>query len=98
MKRKLALLVLASAVTFSCVLSGCGKNKSANDNDAASDSSDADMSQQSITLINSKSEVSDQISELASAYRSETGVTVNVINIPSGVDAQATVKGLYLSD
>ena len=35
---------------------------------------------------------------LAKQYEAETGVKVNVISVQSGVDAQATLKGYYLSD
>ncbi len=97
MKRKLASAVLASVMTFSLTMTGCGKN-APNDISATSPAEETDFSGQSITLINNKNEVADQINKLAQAFQSETGMTVNVTNIQSDADAMATIKGLYLSD
>lgn len=52
----------------------------------------------SITLLNIKSEINEQMEALAQAYQAETGVEVKIMNVPAGVDAQATLKGYYLSD
>lgn len=52
----------------------------------------------SITLLNIKSEVNEQIESLAAAYTAETGIEVKVMGIGAGVDAQSTLKGYYLSD
>ncbi|QFJ55174.1 ABC transporter substrate-binding protein [Pseudobutyrivibrio xylanivorans] len=51
-----------------------------------------------ITLLNIKSEINEQMETLAKAYQAETGVEVKIMNVPAGVDAQATLKGYYLSD
>ncbi len=96
MKWKFAAAALASVITISLILGGCGKNASPSESGKSSPTEET--ADTSITLINNKNEVAEQINQLASAYKSETGVTVNVKNIPSGVDAQATVTGLYLSD
>ncbi len=78
---------------LSCtVFGGCGQ-KNAADGEAEAQSEPA-----TITLLNAKSEVNSQIEALAQQYQKETGVTVNVIVVPAGVDAQATLKGYYLSD
>jgi raffinose/stachyose/melibiose transport system substrate-binding protein len=53
---------------------------------------------ESISLLNIKSEVTAQLEALSSQYEKETGVKVNILTVQSGVDAQATLKGYYLSD
>ncbi len=86
-KKSLFLLILLS---FSLLFSGCRKQ--------TEQASTSDSTEESITLLNTKSEVESQISDLASKYTSETGVTVNVITVAAGVDAQAMLKGYFLSD
>ena len=81
---------LAMMLMLTCILSGCGQSKEIE--------ADAGVSVSSISLLNIKSEVSSQLEALAKQYESETGVAVNVITVQSGVDAQATLKGYYLSD
>ncbi|MCR5580758.1 MAG: ABC transporter substrate-binding protein [Pseudobutyrivibrio sp.] len=88
--KRITSIAFALFISASLVLTGCG----AKDTKTSENSAEAD----SITLLNIKSEVSEQIEKLASTYQSETGVTVNVINVEAGVDAQASVKGYYLSD
>ncbi|WP_026658496.1 ABC transporter substrate-binding protein [Butyrivibrio sp. AC2005] len=68
---------------------GCGKEAP-----ASVEETDAG----SLTLLNIKSEVSSQIEDLAKQYTKETGIPVSVVNVAAGVDAQATLKGYYLSD
>ncbi|WP_026523948.1 ABC transporter substrate-binding protein [Butyrivibrio sp. MB2005] len=86
------LIALITAILLCFMASGCGKG-------AESEvSEEVDNSGQEITLLNIKSEVSSQLEELAAQYKAETGITVNVISVQSGVDAQATLKGYYLSD
>ncbi len=89
MKKYLALC-LATVTAFACIASGCGQSKEVE--------ADASAGATSISLFNIKSEVDSQIQALAQQYEKETGVTVNVISSPSGVDSQATLKGYYLSD
>ena len=90
--KQLKSIVLSTFLASVLLVSGCGKA-------AESEGSSADeATNKSITLLNIKSEVSSQIEELGAKYAQETGITVNVINVQSGVDAQATLKGYYLSD
>ena len=89
MKKKY-VIPLALVMSFMCITSGCGQSKEVE--------ADATESASSISLLNIKSEVSSQIEALAKAYEAESGVKVNVITVQSGVDAQATLKGYYLSD
>ncbi len=77
-------------MAFICITSGCGQSKEVE--------SDASESVSSISLLNIKSEVASQMEALAKQYEAETGIKVNVISVQSGVDAQATLKGYYLSD
>ncbi len=88
--RKLYTLPLAAVLAFSLVTAGCGKNEEIE--------SDAAGSVSSISLLNIKGEVAPQMQVLAQEYEKETGVKVNVIGVETGADAQATLKGYYLSD
>ncbi len=90
MKKKI-FSALTVALTGVLLLTGCGSN-SATLNEAGSKEGTT------ITMVNSKIEVVNQLQELADAYKKETGITVNVINVGPSVDPQATIKGLYLSD
>ncbi len=81
---------LAAVMAAMCITSGCGQSKEVE--------ADTTASIGSISLLNVKSEVDSQIKALASQYEKETGVKVNVLTVASGVDAQATLKGYYLSD
>ncbi|MBQ7614560.1 MAG: ABC transporter substrate-binding protein [Butyrivibrio sp.] len=81
---------LAAVMAAMCITSGCGQSKEVE--------ADTTVSTGSISLLNIKSEVDSQIKALASQYEKETGIQVNVITVQSGVDAQATLKGYYLSD
>ncbi len=78
-------------LAFMCILSACGQSKEV-ETDSATETVD------SISLLNIKSEVASQIEALGQQYQKETGIKVNVITVQSGVDAQATLKGYYLSD
>ena len=78
---------------FLCaVLSGCGQKAETEEVPAPVPFTGT------LRLLNIKSEVNDQINELAKKYQQETGITVEVIPLPAGVDAQATLKGYYMSD
>ncbi len=89
--RKLLAVLLGGLMISSVLLSGCGKKEE------ATTEAEATGESVSITMVNIKSEINTQLEELAKAYQSETGVEVKVINVPAGVDAQATLKGYYLS-
>ncbi|SDB19991.1 raffinose/stachyose/melibiose transport system substrate-binding protein [Pseudobutyrivibrio sp. YE44] len=84
-------LCLTLAMAF--ILSGCGKKEA-----ASSEEKKADSSGTTITMMNIKAEINDQVLALASKYESETGVHVEVITSGPSVDAQAMLKGYYLSD
>lgn len=88
--KKFYIIPLALVMALMCITSGCGQSKEVE--------SDAGSSVSSISLLNIKSEVSSQMEALAKQYQAETGVAVNIITVQSGVDAQATLKGYYLSD
>lgn len=77
-------------MAFMLIASGCGQDKEVE--------AGVEGSAGSITLLNIKNEVASQMEALAKQYEAETGVKVNVISVQSGVDAQATLKGYYLSD
>ena len=89
--KKITCFSLIAMLLFITVLSGCGK-------------SDAEVTEEAIAftdtlrILNIKSEVDAQIQALAQKYTQETGIAVEVIGVPAGVDAQATLKGYYLSD
>lgn len=89
-KRKIISFILSIFLIIS--IAGCGQKNSEEASEAAG------TSVESITLVNIKSEVNAQIQTLASQYEKETGIAVKVINVDAGVDAQATLKGYYLSD
>ncbi len=88
--KKYCSIPLAMILTLTCILSGCGKSEEME--------TDAAASVDSLSLLNIKSEVGSQMQTLAQQYEKETGIKVNIINVQSGVDAQATLKGYYLSD
>ncbi len=90
MNRKLAG-ILSMAMCFSLIFSGCKS-------DGGGSKDESQTGATSITLFNIKSEIGDQLQTLAAAYENETGVHVEVIGTPAGVDAQATLKAYYLSD
>ena len=72
------------------VFAGCGKQQETGE--------ETETTGVSITLLNIKSEIKEQLETLAQTYQAETGVEVKIMNVPAGVDAQATLKGYYLSD
>ena len=84
----MCLLLIAASVFI-----GCGKQK-----DSSADEDSASAAGTSITMLNIKTEVNDQILDLAKKYESETGVHVEVLSSGPSVDAQAMLKGYYLSD
>lgn len=92
MKKLFSMLLVAILLTGT-ILSGCGKGS-----DSAATEEAGPQEEIVLDLLNVKSEVNSQIESLAAKYQQETGVTVNVIAVPAGVDAQATLKGYYLSD
>ena len=88
--KKYLVFTLAAIMTLVCIASGCGQNKEIE--------ADASSGASSISLLNIKSEVDAQLQTLAKQYQKETGITVNIISVQSGVDSQATLKGYYLAD
>ncbi|MBP3196332.1 MAG: ABC transporter substrate-binding protein [Butyrivibrio sp.] len=88
--KKNHIIPIALVMAFMLIASGCGQDKETE--------AGVEESVSSISLLNIKSEVATQMEALAKQYESETGVKVNVISVQSGVDAQATLKGYYLSD
>lgn len=90
MNRKLAG-ILSMAMCFSLIFSGCKS-------DGGGSKDESQTGATSITLFNIKSEIGDQLQTLAAAYEKETGVHVEIMGTPAGVDAQATLKAYYLSD
>lgn len=88
--KKNHIIPIALVMAFMLIASGCGQDKETE--------AGVEESVNSISLLNIKSEVATQMEALAKQYEAETGVKVNVISVQSGVDAQATLKGYYLSD
>ena len=86
--------ILSVVIGMSLCVSGCGKATVDNATPEQSENNDA----QSITLLNIKGEIQSQVESLGAAYEAETGVHVNVLGVDAGVDAQATLKGFYLSN
>ncbi len=85
-------IFLLSFVLFMCsILSGCGQK-------SEETAEETDSFTGTLRVLNTKSEVNDQINALAQKYTQETGIAVEIIEVPAGVDAQATLKGYYLSD
>ena len=88
--KKITGLYLIAMLLVVTLLVGCGK--------AVSEVEETTSFTGTIKLLNIKSEVNEQIKALAQQYQKETGITVEVIEVAAGVDAQATLKGYYLSD
>jgi len=88
--KKNHIIPIALVMAFMLIASGCGQDKETE--------AGVEESVSSISLLNIKSEVATQMEALAKQYEAETGVKVNVISVQTGVDAQATLKGYYLSD
>ena len=86
-------IIFCLMLSLSMVLSGCGKAE-----EQAAAEAEAEAVGGSITVLNTKGEVSSQIEELAATYTSETGIEVKIITVPAGVNASATIKGYYLAD
>ena len=89
MKKRVCTIILVALLGISIVLGGCAKT---------SKSTSGSSSDTTIHLLNGKSEVDAQLQTLAAAYEKETGIQVVVESIAAGVDAQATLKGYYLSN
>lgn len=84
MKRKLITL-MATILCLGTVLNGCGKADEKTESPVESFTG-------TLRILNIKSEVNDQIVALGKQYQQETGITVDVLSVPAGVDAQATLK------
>ncbi len=89
--KKITSFYLIAALLFITLLSGCGKAETEVVEEAAPFTG-------TIRVLNIKSEVDAQMNTLAQEYTKETGIAVEIIAVSSGVDAQATLKGYYLSD
>ena len=88
--KKICIWPLVAALALCLVTAGCGGKKEIE--------ADATESVESISLLNTKGEVASQMQTLAQQYEKETGIKVNIIGVETGADAQATLKGYYLSD
>lgn len=84
--------IIVSVLVLSLFFSGCGKESS--DEAENSESTSAEK----LTVLNTKSEVANQMKSLADKYTQETGVPVEVLGVDAGADVQAMLKGYYLSD
>lgn len=91
-KRKIVSLVLATVLGASMVLGGCG---SKGGSDASNTESASGESKGKITIFQQKTEIYDQLKELAKDYEKETGVEVEVWQI-SGDDYYQNLK-TYMS-
>lgn len=91
-KRKIVSLVLATVLGASMVLGGCG---SKGGSDASNTEGASGESKGKITIFQQKTEIYDQLKELAKDYEKETGVEVEVWQI-SGDDYYQNLK-TYMS-
>ena len=91
-KRKIVSLVLATVLSASIVLGGCGSNGGS---DASNTEGASGKSSGKITIFQQKTEIYDQLKELAVDYEKETGVEVEVWQI-SGDDYYQNLK-TYMS-
>lgn len=91
-KRKIVSLVLATVLGASMVLGGCG---SKGGSDASNTEGTSGESKGKITIFQQKTEIYDQLKELAKDYEKETGVEVEVWQI-SGDDYYQNLK-TYMS-
>ncbi len=89
--KKFSIFSICLVVLLCLSLVACGQQ-------AAEETEETTTFQGTLRLVNIKSEVDSQIKALAQQYTKETGIAVEVISVPAGVDAQATLKGYYLSD
>ncbi|WP_027217850.1 ABC transporter substrate-binding protein [Butyrivibrio fibrisolvens] len=87
-------IVCSVAMTMALVFATSCSSKQAEEVQAPETTSTVE----SITILNIKSEVYPQMMTLADEYQKQTGIAVNVLGVDAGVDAQATLKGYYLSD
>ena len=87
-KRKIVSLVLATVLGASMVLGGCG---SKGGSDASNTEGASGESKGKITIFQQKTEIYDQLKELAKDYEKETGVEVEVWQI-SGDDYYQNLK------
>ena len=83
-------LTLIVILVFSTIINGCVKK--------SVEVPEEETSVEKLTLLNIKSEVTSQINDLAAKYEQETGIKIEVLGVESGANAQATLKGYYLSD
>ena len=83
-------LTLIVILVFSTIINGCAKE--------SVEVPEEETSVEKLTLLNTKSEVTSQINDLAAKYEQETGIKIEVLGVESGANAQATLKGYYLSD
>ncbi|MCR4758182.1 MAG: extracellular solute-binding protein [Butyrivibrio sp.] len=83
-------LTLIVILVFSTIINGCVKE--------SVEVPEEETSVEKLTLLNIKSEVASQINDLAAKYEQETGIKIEVLGVESGANAQATLKGYYLSD
>ena len=86
-KRKIVSLVLATVLGASMVLGGCGSNggSDATNTEGTNTEGASGKSSGKITIFQQKTEIYDQLKELAVDYEKETGVEVEVWQI-SGDD------------
>ncbi len=91
-KRKIVSLVLATVLGASMVLGGCG---SKGGSDASNTEGTSGESKGKITIFQQKTEIYDQLKEMAKDYEKETGVEVEVWQI-SGDDYYQNLK-TYMS-
>lgn len=90
--KKISVVLMVAVLLCCTALSGCGKKE------AQSAETEVAAFDGTLRVLNIKSEVNQQIVDLAAAYTKETGIQVEIIEVGAGVDAQATLKGYYLSD
>ena len=97
MKKGIAMALVMLLVS-TAALGGCGKGDKAGAAEGAA-SEEAGGGRVQLRLINNKSEVAQQMQELADAYNAgHSGAELVVETVGTGVDHQSMIKGYYLAD
>ena len=96
--KKLFSILLCTVLLMAMTLAGCGKSDGESvDGENANEGAET-AEGTTITMINIKSEINDQVLDLAKQYEAETGVHVEVLSAGPSVDSQAMLKGYYLAN
>lgn len=91
--RTVSSFCMVAVLSLALLLQGCGKK------DETKDAAEESGKKTSITLLNNKGEVAEQMTELAKAYNaSQNKVEITIETVGVGTDYLAMLRGLYLAD